>query len=463
MSSAYPVPARHAKRGLEEVSLDAASKQNVLQQARDQNVKFIRLWFTDILGTLKSFAITIGELEDALDDGMGFDGSSITGYQDIEESDMIASPDPATFRVIPWSSQEAPTARMICDVKVPGGDPYVGDPRHVLRRALERANEMGFDNYFVGPELEYFYFRDSGSPAPLDYGTYFDLTTLDAATALRRDTILALEQLDIDVEYSHHEVGISQHEIDLRFDGALDMADKVQTYKTVVKEIATQHGVYATFMPKPIMTENGSGMHTHQSLFTGDRNAFFDAEDQYFLSDTAKSFVAGQLRHAREISIIFAQYVNSYKRLVLGYEAPVYCAWSRRNRSALIRVPVYHPGKEKATRAEFRCPDPAANIYLCFAAMLHAGLEGIEKGYELPEPMERNLYHLSHEEREKLGIESLPADLGEAIKEAENSELLYRALGEHVYTRLLEVKRAEFEDYRVQVTPYEIEKYLPVL
>ena len=230
------------------------SREDVIAQAQEKNVKFIRLWFTDILGTLKSFAITIGELEDALDDGMGFDGSSITGYQDIEESDMIASPDPSTFRVIPWSSQDAPTARMICDVKVPGGDPYVGDPRHVLRRALERANEMGFDNYFVGPELEYFYFRDSTSPEPLDYGTYFDLTTLDAATALRRDTILALEQLDIDVEYSHHEVGISQHEIDLRFDGALEMADKVQTYKTVVKEIATQHGVYATFMPKPIAT-----------------------------------------------------------------------------------------------------------------------------------------------------------------------------------------------------------------
>jgi glutamine synthetase len=241
------------------------------------------------------------------------------------------------------------------------------------------------------------------------------------------------------------------------------MADKVQTYKTVVKEIATQHGVYATFMPKPIATENGSGMHTHQSLFTGERNAFFDADDQYFLSDTAKSFVAGQLRHAREISLVFAQYVNSYKRLVLGYEAPVYCAWSRRNRSALIRVPVYHPGQEKATRAEFRCPDPAANIYLCLAAMLHAGLEGIEKGYELPEPMERNLYDLTVEERQKLGIESLPADLDEAIQEAEKSELLHKCLGEHVFTRLLEVKRAEFEDYRVQVTPYELEKFLPIL
>jgi glutamine synthetase len=444
-------------------SLDATSKQTVLQEAKDSNVKFIRLWFTDILGTLKSFAITVDELEDALDGGMGFDGSSITGYQDIEESDMIAMPDPSTFKTIPWSPQEAPTARMICDVRTPDGDPYVGDPRHVLRRALERASEMGFDNFFCGPELEYFYFRNSNGTEPLDYGGYFDLTTLDAATSLRRETVMALQELGIDVEYSHHEVGISQHEIDLRFDDALTMADKVQTYKTVVKEIATKHGVYATFMPKPIRDQNGSGMHTHQSLFSGDSNAFFDSNDQYFLSDTAKQFIAGQLRHAREISIIFAQFVNSYKRLVPGYEAPVYIAWSRRNRSALVRVPLYHPGKEKATRAELRCPDPAANIYLCFAALLHAGLEGIEKGYELPEPMERNLYHLSHEEREKLGIQSLPADLGEAIFEAENSELLYKALGEHVFSRLLELKRAEFEDYRVQVTPYEIQKYLPIL
>jgi glutamine synthetase len=444
-------------------SLDTTSKQTVLQEAKDSNVKFIRLWFTDILGTLKSFAITVDELEDALDGGMGFDGSSITGYQDIEESDMIAMPDPSTFKTIPWSPQEAPTARMICDVRTPDGDPYVGDPRHVLRRALERASEMGFDNFFCGPELEYFYFRNSNGTEPLDYGGYFDLTTLDAATSLRRETVMALQELGIDVEYSHHEVGISQHEIDLRFDDALKMADKVQTYKTVVKEIATKHGVYATFMPKPIRDQNGSGMHTHQSLFSGESNAFFDSNDQYFLSDTAKQFIAGQLRHAREISIIFAQFVNSYKRLVPGYEAPVYIAWSRRNRSALVRVPLYHPGKEKATRAELRCPDPAANIYLCFAALLHAGLEGIEKGYELPEPMERNLYHLSHEEREKLGIQSLPADLGEAIFEAENSELLYKALGEHVFSRLLELKRAEFEDYRVQVTPYEIQKYLPIL
>jgi glutamine synthetase len=443
--------------------LDTSIKQDIISQAEENNVKFIRLWFTDILGTLKSFAITVGELEDALEDGMGFDGSSITGYQDIEESDMIASPDPSTFKIIPWSPQESRTARMICDVKTPEGDPYVGDPRHVLRRAVERANEMGFDNFYCGPELEYFYFKDSAAPTPLDYGGYFDLTTLDAATSLRRETVLALQELDIHVEYSHHEVGYSQHEIDLRFDGALQMADKVQTYKTVVKEIATRHGVYATFMPKPIATQNGSGMHTHQSLFSGEKNAFFDADNEYYLSDEAQAFIAGQLRHAREISIVFAQYVNSYKRLVPGYEAPVYIAWSRRNRSALVRVPLYHPGQEKAQRAELRCPDPAANIYLCFAALLHAGLEGIEKGYELPEPMERNLYDLSHEERQKMGIQSLPADLGEAIREAEESELLQKALGEHVYSRLLEVKRWEFEDYRVQVTPYEIQNFLPIL
>ena len=443
--------------------MDTQAKQNILNQAEENNVKFIRLWFTDILGVLKSFAITVGELEDALDGGMGFDGSSITGYQDIEESDMIAMPDPDTFQVIPWSPQDTRTARMICDVETPDGDPYVGDPRHILRRALERANDMGFDAFNCGPELEFFYFKDSTSPIPIDQGGYFDLTTLDAATSLRRETILALQEVGINVEVSHHEVAPSQHEIDLRFDNALEMADKVQTYKTVVKEVATRHGVYATFMPKPLANENGSGMHTHQSLFTGDRNAFFDADNQYYLSEEAQAFIAGQLRHAREISIIFAQYVNSYKRLVPGYEAPVYIAWSRKNRSALVRVPGFHPGQEKATRMEFRSPDPASNIYLCFAALLHAGLEGIEKGYELPEPMERNLYDLSPSELQKLGIQSLPADLGEAIKEAENSELLQKALGEHTYTRLLELKRAEFEEYRLQVTPYELQKFLPIL
>jgi len=297
----------------------------------------------------------------------------------------------------------------------------------------------------------------------MDEGGYFDLTTLDAGSEVRRDTILALEQLGIHVEYAHHEVGPSQHEVDMRFKDALSMADDCMTYRIVVKEYAMAHGMHATFMPKPLFNENGSGMHVHQSLQKDGRNAFFDEDDQYFLSDTAKAFIAGQLRHAREISIIFAQYVNSYKRLVPGYEAPVYIAWSRKNRSALIRVPGFHPGQEKATRMELRCPDPAANIYLLFAVLLHAGLEGIEKGYELPEPMERNLYDLSKEELQKLGIQGLPADLGEAIKEAVNSELLQKALGEHAYTRLLEIKRAEFEEYRVQVTPYELKKFLPVL
>jgi glutamine synthetase len=439
------------------------SREDVLRLAEENNVKFIRLWFTDILGNLKSFAITVGELEDALDGGMGFDGSSITGYNDIEESDMIAMPDTSTFQLFPWSPRENAVARMFCDVRTPEGDPYVGDPRHVLRRALERANEMGFDNFYVGPELEFFYFKDPYGTELLDYGSYFDHTTLDAATNLRRDTVLALEKLDINVEYSHHEVGNSQHEIDLRYDSALEMADKAMTYKTVVKEIAQRHGVYATFMPKPIQDQNGSGMHTHQSLFSNGKNAFFDPDDQFYLSDVAKAFIAGQLRHAREISIIFAQYVNSYKRLVPGYEAPVYIAWSRRNRSALVRVPLYHPGKEQATRAEIRCPDPAANPYLCFAALLHAGLEGIERGYELPEPMERNLYHLSHDERQRLGIQSLPASLGEAIQEAEDSELLQKCLGEHIFKRLLNLKRDEWEEYRIQVTPFELKKYLPVL
>ncbi len=439
------------------------TKQEVLQQARDNDVKFIRLWFTDILGTLKSFALTVEELEDALEGGAGFDGSSITGYNDIEESDMIAMPDPSTFKIFPWSPEENRVARLFCDVQTPEGDPYVGDPRHILRRALDRAREMGFDTFNVGPELEFFYFKDSLGTEPLDLGGYFDLTTLDAATSLRRETVLALQDFGIRVEYSHHEVGISQHEIDLRFDEAMTMADKVMTYKTVVKEIATRHGVYATFMPKPLQGQNGSGMHTHQSLFSNGSNAFYSSDDKHYLSDTARSFIAGQLRHARELSIIFAQNVNSYKRLVPGYEAPVYIAWSRKNRSALVRVPGFHPGREQATRMELRCPDPSANIYFTFAALLHAGLEGIEKGYELPEPMERNLYDLSPSEREKMGIESLPADLGEAIKDAEKSELLHKALGEHAFSRLLELKREEFEEYRLQVTPYELQKYLPVL
>jgi len=440
------------------------TKEEVLKVVKEQDVKFIRLWFTDILGQVKSFAITDSELEGALENGMGFDGSSITGYQSIEESDMVAVPDPSTFQILPWRPQEKKVARMICDILTPEREPYEGDPRYVLKRALERMKKMGFDHYYLGPELEYFYLKnDTSSTDILDKGGYFDLTTLDVASDLRRDTIIALEAMGIPIEYSHHEVGPSQHEIDMRYTDALDMADHVITYRIVVKEMAQKYGVYATFMPKPLFGENGSGMHTHQSLFKGDKNAFFSKEDKYLLSDAAKKFMAGQLRHARQMSAVFAQWVNSYKRLVPGYEAPVYIAWSKRNRSALIRVPVYHPGKEKATRVELRCPDPACNPYLTFAVMLQAGLEGIEKEYKLPEPMEKNLYHLSSEERKELGIESLPDSLGEAVLITEQSELVKKALGNHVFSRFIALKKKEWEDYRIQVTKYELDKLLPIL
>ena len=429
----------------------------------ERDIRFIRLWFTDILGQLKSFSINRSELDDAFQDGMGFDGSSITGFNAIEESDMIALPDASTFAILPWRPEEQGVARLFCDVLTPERTPYEGDPRHVLRRALKRAEGMGFDTFNVGPELEYFLFRDAGSPPQvLDNGGYFDLTTLDAGSDVRRETVLALEQLGIHVEYTHHEVGPSQHEIDMRYADAMKMADDCMTYRITVKEYAMKYGWHATFMPKPLFGENGSGMHTHMSLFQDGRNAFFDENDPYFLSDVGKAFIAGQLKHARELSSIFAQWVNSYKRLVPGFEAPVYVAWSRRNRSALVRVPLYHPGKEKATRMELRCPDPACNPYLTFAALLQAGLEGIEKGYELPEPMEKNLYHLSPDDRRRLGIEQLPETLGEAIELTAESELVLRALGEHMFNRYVEIKRREWEDYRVQVSQWELDRYLPV-
>jgi glutamine synthetase len=444
----------------------------VLKRVEDDGIEFIRFWFTDIEGTLKSFAVGKEELEGAFEDGMGFDGSSITGFNRIEESDMIAMPDPDTYAVLPWRDDggqgKGNVARLFCDVLVPGGEPYEGDPRWVMRQALSRAEEMGFDTFNLGPELEFFYFAsdelgEDGLPTILDKGGYFDLTTLDAASDLRRDTVNALKALGIPVEYTHHEVGPSQHEIDMRYAEGLRMSDNAMTYRIVVKEIAHTHGVYATFMPKPLFGENASGMHVHQSLFSGGKNAFFDADDQYHLSDVAKGFIAGLLRHAREICALFAPNVNSYKRLVLGYEAPVYCAWSQRNRSALVRVPVYHPGKEQATRAELRCPDPSCNPYLTFAAMLHAGLDGIEQGYELPEPMERNLYDLTHDERAAAGIEQLPETLGESIEEMANSELAKKALGEHIFPRYIDLKREEWEEYRVQVTRWELERYLPTL
>ena len=396
---------------------------------------------------------------------MGFDGSSITGFNAIEESDMIAMPDPTTFNVLPWRPEDdgGGVARMFADVLTPEREPYEGDPRHVLRRAVSARTRWGSTTSSSGRSSSTSCSATPQSTEPLDLGGYFDLTTLDAGSDVRRDTVLALEKLGIQVEYSHHEVGPSQHEIDMRYADALKMADDCMTYRITVKEIALKYGWHATFMPKPLFGENGSGMHTHQSLFKDGRNAFYDADDKYFLSETGKAFIAGQLRHAREICSIFAQWVNSYKRLVPGYEAPVYVAWSRRNRSALVRVPLYHPGKEQATRMELRCPDPACNPYLTFSALLMAGLEGVERGYELPEPMEKNLYHLSPDERRRLGIEQLPETLGEAIEITSESELVLRTLGEHIFNRYIEIKRQEWEDYRVQVTPWELDRYLAIL
>ena len=394
---------------------------------------------------------------------MGFDGSSITGFNAIEESDMVAIPDPSTFRILPQSDGEPRIGRMICDVVKPDGEPYEGDPRHVLRRALERMKQMGFDTFNVGPELEYFLFRDSNGTETLDEGGYFAMTALDAANDLRYETIKALEAMEIPIEYHHHEVAPSQHEIDMRFAPALEMADSTLTYRLIVKETAAKHGVYATFMPKPLFGENGSGMHTHMSLFTGGRNQFFSPDESYHLSPAGKQFIAGLLKHAREISAVFAQWVNSYKRLVPGYEAPVYVAWSQRNRSALVRIPLYKPGSEQGTRAEIRCPDPACNPYLTFAALLHAGLEGIARGYELAPPMETNLYHLSAEERTERGIVSLPETLGEAIDEFSKSDLMRRAFGDHIFNAYVKLKRAEWDDYRVQLTEWELERYLSVL
>jgi len=446
-----------AKRSREE------GKEYVLKMAKEHDVKFIKLWFTDILGMLKSFAITVEELEGALEEGMGFDGSSIQGFARIDESDMVALPDPDTFQLLPWRPREhRAVARMFCDILRPGGEPFEGDPRYVLKKNLKRAADLGY-TYYVGPELEYFYFRDSDGTEPLDQGGYFDLTPRDAAIEMRKETVLALEDMGIGVEYSHHEVASSQHEIDMRYTDALTMADSVMTYRLVVKEVALKYGVYATFMPKPVFGINGSGMHVHQSLFKGERNAFFDKDDEYHLSKTAKSYIAGLLKHAPEITSVTSQWVNSYKRLVPGYEAPVYLSWARRNRSDLIRVPEYRPGREKATRIEFRSPDPACNPYLAFSVMLAAGLEGIEKGLEPPPPVEENVYEMTGEERQERGIGTLPASLLEAILLTEKSEVVRKALGEHVFEAFIQNKKIEWDQYRTQVTEYELKRYLPIL
>jgi len=437
------------------------SVEYVLSACREHDVKFIRLWFTDIVGTLKSFAITVEELEKALEEGMGFDGSSIEGFARIDESDMVARPDPSTFQLVPWRPREASVARMFCDITYPGGEPFEGDPRYVLKRQLKRAADLGY-TFYVSPEMEYFYFKSETEPVPLDRGGYFDQMS-DAGSDLRRETVLTLEAMGIEVEYSHHEVAPSQHEITLRYTDALTMADAAMTYRLVVKEIAAANGVYATFMPKPIEGVNGSGMHVHQSLFKGERNAFFDENDPYHLSAVAKGYIAGLLYHARAITLVTNQWVNSYKRLLPGFEAPVYLSWARRNRSDLIRIPEYKPGKEIHTRIEYRSPDAACNPYLAFAVMLAAGLDGILNERPLPPPVEENVFEMTPAERAARGIEMLPGSLIEAIEVAEKSSFLREALGDHVFESLIANKRIEWERYRRHVTDFELREYLPIL
>jgi len=438
----------------------------VLRTVEERGVRFVQLWFTDVLGTPKSFQITPAELENALEEGMTFDGSTIDGFSRVQESDVLAMPDAKTFQLLPYLADGSPVARVVCDVVNLDGSPFEGDPRHVLRRALERARSLGF-SFFTAPELEYFYFAPPGGPdeppVPLDQGSYFDLTTNDLAAELRRDTVLTLEDMGIPVEYSQHEDAPSQHEIDLRYTDAMTMADTVMTVRMVVKEIAARRNVLATFMPKPLPGVQGSGMHTHMSLFDGDTNAFYDDGDEYNLSPVARRFIAGVLAHAREMTAVTNQWVNSYKRLIIGYEAPVYISWARNNRSALVRVPPTKKGKRDSTRIEYRAPDPAANPYLAFAVVLAAGLTGIEKAYELPTEAAANLYELSPAERLAEGIEALPGSLSEAVDAMEHSELMAEALGEHVFEWFIRNKRAEWADYKAQVTSFEWRRYLTSL
>lgn len=438
------------------------TKQEILKLIDQHKIKSIRLWFTDILGQLKGMSVTRSEIEAVLDEGQGFDGSSIEGFVRIEESDMMAVPDLNTFKIIPWNVGDERGALMFCDVYNPDGTPFEGDPRYVLKRMLDKIKKKKW-TFYLGPELEYFYFKSDRAAEILDEGGYFDYSTINEPVKLRKKTISALENMGIPVECSHHEVAPSQHEIDLQYQDALTMADYCMIYRLVVKEVALENGFYASFMPKPIFGVNGSGMHTHQSLFENSRNLFFDPKDKYHLSPLAKSYVAGLLRHIKEFTLVTNQWVNSYKRLVVGYEAPVYISWGRRNRSSLVRVPEYKPGKEKATRIELRSPDPACNPYLAFAVMLASGLKGIEGKYLLPEPVEEDIFELTESEKKKLKIDCLPSSLENAILEFEKSQLMRETLGEHIFNQLIANKKTEWDQFRIRVTNYEIEKYLPWL
>ncbi|MEO2105486.1 MAG: glutamine synthetase family protein [Actinomycetota bacterium] len=437
-------------------------QQYVLRTVDERDIGFVRLWFTDVLGSLKSVAVTESEVEGAFAEGIGFDGSAVDGFARVQESDMLARPDASTFQVLPWKEGSPGVARMFCDIHRPEGEPFAADPRQVLKRNLSKASQMGF-TFYVHPEMEFFLFKGADDPTPLDRGGYFDLTPNEIQSDFRRQAITMLEKMGISVEYSHHEVAPSQHEIDLRYADALTMADNIMTYRHVIKQTAMRLGVHASFMPKPLTGEWGSAMHTHLSLFDGDTNAFYDPDDPYRLSDTAKHFTAGLLRHAREITAVTCQWVNSYKRLVPGYEAPVFISWGRHNRSSLIRIPQYKPTKAASTRVEYRAPDPACNPYLAFSVMLAAGLKGIEEGYELPPEAEDNIYEMTEAERRAAGITSLPASLDQALSVMEESELVAEALGEHVFDYFLRNKWQEWEEYRSQVTPFELERYLPTL
>jgi glutamine synthetase len=431
----------------------------------ERGVRLVRLWFTDVLGTLKSFAISPAELENALNDGMTFDGSSIDGYSRTEESDVLAIPDPNTFEVLPWVDSKSAEARVFCDIYNLDGTTFGGDPRQVLKRNLDAARADGYE-FLLAPDIEYFYFappKRGEAPQPLDEGGFFDLTTTDVASSLRKETIRTLETMGIPVEYSFHEDAPSQQEIDLRHTDALSMADSVMTFRMIVKELAAMHNVHATFMPKPLEGVQGSGMHLHLSLFKGENNAFYSADDPNFLSADAKAFMAGLLRHAAEITAITNQTVNSYKRLVPGFEAPVHISWARNNRSGLIRVPIPKRGNPSATRLEYRSPDPACNPYLAFSVILAAGMKGIREGYELPAEAGANLFQMDDASLSKLGINQLPQSLSDALKIMESSELVAEALGEHIFDWFLRNKRHEWMGYKTQVTPYELNRYLKSL
>jgi glutamine synthetase len=439
----------------------------VLRTIEERGVKFIRLWFTDVAGTLKSVAVAPAEIEGAFAEGIGFDGSAIEGLARTSEADMLAMPDPSTFQILPWRGTVDPAARMFCDIATPDGKPAAADPRNVLRRALDKAASLGF-SFYVHPEIEFYLLKSAelgadGLPQPVDNAGYFDNVPGGTAHDFRRRAVTMLEQLGISVEFSHHEGGPGQNEIDLRYADALSMADNVMTFKTVVKEVAIEQGVYATFMPKPFTNHPGSGMHTHFSLFQGDKNAFFDPSAKYHLSNTARQFMAGILRHAPEITLVTNQFVNSYKRLWGGGEAPSYVSWAHNNRSALIRIPLHKPEKAQSTRIEYRAMDSAANPYLAYALLLGAGLRGIENSYELSSETEDDVWALTNLERKAMGIESLPQSLDHAIRKLESSELAAEVLGESVFSFVLANKRHEWAEYRSQVTAFEIEQNLRTL